>query len=124
MGARMARVKRKQPERLEQIKLSVWLTKEGIRHTASANGAKRSIPEAMTLKRMGMSAGFPDVEIPYARGCYHGMYIEMKPVEKGKVSRAQSEWLAFLTEQGYYAQVCRGFEEAREMVNYYFSLTK
>lgn len=78
---------------------------------------------------MGVSAGFPDIEIPYPVGyhrpnqtSYHGLYIELKRVSKGKVTSAQSDWINFLREKGYCAEIARGFEEAKEIVLHYFSL--
>ena len=100
----------------EQIRLVTWLIKQGIRFYAIPNGGKRNLFEALKLKRMGVVAGIPDLCIPIPSGCYHGLYIELKREKGGKVSDSQSDWLAFLTEKGYYAQVARGFEEAREMI--------
>ncbi len=103
-------------EDLEQIKFSVWLTKNGIRHTASANGGKRNMMTAIKLKRMGVSAGFPDIEIPYPTEKYHGLYIEMKRKKGGTVSANQAQWLEYLNSVGYHAVVVRGFEDARDTV--------
>lgn len=72
---------------------------------------------------MGVSPGFPDVEIPYASGPYHGLYIELKRQKGGKLSINQLDWLRFLTTQGYYAVSANGFDEAKEIVLHYFSLT-
>lgn len=108
----------------EQIKLATWLTKQGIRFYAIPNGGKRNLFEAVKLKRMGTMPGIPDLCIPIPSGSYHGLYIELKREKGGKVSEAQSDWLAFLREKGYYAHVAKGFEEAREMIVHYFSFTK
>ena len=111
-------------EQEEQIKFSSWLTKEGIRHTASANGEKRNLMIALKLKRMGVSPGFPDICIPIPSGCYHGLYIELKRQKGGKLSTEQINWLEFLRERGYYADVAFGFEEAKKIVLYYLGLTR
>jgi hypothetical protein len=103
--------------------LSAWLKKKHIRHTASANGGKRSIMAGRKLKAMGMSKGFPDIEIPYRYGNYGCLYIEMKREEGGRLSPEQTDWLTFLRSQGHYADFAEGFDEAKEMVEYYFSLT-
>jgi hypothetical protein len=108
----------------EQAKLHVWLTREGIRHYAIPNGGKRNYVEAIKFKRTGVSSGVPDICIPYPMGLYHGLYIELKRAKGGKVSDSQTEWLAFLTKNGYLAQVAEGFEKAKEIVLYYFSLRK
>lgn len=114
--------RRNQPERQEQIKFSVWLHSKGIWHNANANGAKRTVVTGMLLKRMGMSAGFPDIEIPLPCGGYHGLYIELKPEKGGSLTDAQIGWLAYLREKGYYAVMAHGFLEAKEIVNNYLSL--
>jgi hypothetical protein len=108
----------------EQIFLVTWLQKQGIKFYAIPNGGKRSLMEAVKLKRMGTIAGVPDICIPIPSGMYHGLYIELKRQKGGKVSPEQYDWLAFLTEKGYYAQVAKGFDEAKEMVMHYFSFTK
>lgn len=91
--------------------------------SASANGGSRHMLEAINLKRMGVSAGFPDVEIPLVRGHYHGFYIEMKRQKGGRLSPEQAEWLSYLREQGYFAEVAKGFEEAKKMFLDYIALT-
>lgn len=101
----------------------VWLRKIGYRVSASANGGSRNLLEAINLKKMGISAGFPDVEVPLPSGHYHGFYCEMKRQKGGKVSPEQAEWLIYLKEKGYYAEVAYGFEEAKEMFLHYLSYT-
>lgn len=121
---RNVKVKSIPSEDQEQIKLATWLTKQGIRFYAIPNGGKRNLFEALKLKRMGVSAGIPDLCIPIPSGSYHGLYLELKRAFKGRVSEFQSEWLAFLRENGYFAQVANGFDEAKEMIEHYFSLIK
>lgn len=110
-------------EQQDQIKLAVWLWKQGIKFNASANGGSRNYLEAAKLKRMGVSSGFPDLEIPIPSGPYHGLYIELKRVKGGVVSESQREWLSHLNKNGYFARVAKGFEEARDLILYYLSLT-
>jgi len=39
--------------------------------------------------------------------------------ETGSIRKEQREWIAYLTEVGYRAVVCRGWEQARdEIINY------
>jgi hypothetical protein len=80
--------------------------------------------EAIQLKRMGVSAGFPDIEVPLPSGHYHGFYCEMKPEKGGKLSENQIEWLDYLRSKGYYAEVAHGFEEAKAHFLHYLSFTK
>ena len=108
----------------EQIALATWLTKQGIRFYAIANGGKRNLREAVKLKRTGLSPGVPDICIPIPSGCYHGLYIELKRERGGRVSNEQVEWLEFLRSKGYWADVAFGFEDAKKIVLYYLQLTK
>lgn len=107
----------------EQIRFVTWLAKNGIRHFAIPNGGLRSYSEAVKFKRCGVKAGVPDVCIPIPSGSYHGLYIELKRVKGGSVSVEQKEWINFLQSQGYYAEVAKGFDEAKRIVEYYLGLT-
>ncbi len=120
--ARIAALKKVLPkEAQEQILFVVWLRKQGFKVSASANGGSRNLLEAMKMKRMGVSPGFPDVEVPLPCGHFHGFYIEMKRQKGGKVSPEQAEWLEYLRSKGYYAEVAYGFDEAKTMWEFYFS---
>jgi VRR-NUC domain len=105
----------------EQIVFVTWLLKQGYKVSASANGGSRNLFEAMKLKRMGVSAGYPDVFLPLPTSKYHGFFIEMKRLKGGKVSEAQLEWLQYLRDKGYYAEVAHGAEEAKILFNDYLS---
>lgn len=69
---------------------------------------------------MGVSAGYPDVTIPYVFNGRPGLYIEFKRPDGGVVSPEQREWLNFLNEQGYDAKVAYGCEEAKAIFADYF----
>lgn len=87
------------------------------------NGGKRNIVTATRLKKEGVKAGVPDVFLPVARGCFHGLYIEMKAL-KGKTSDNQEEWLQALEQQGYEVNVCYGWEQAKGVIERYLALRK
>lgn len=108
----------------EQELLCSWMTEQGIRFYAVPNGGKRDIVEAVKFKRTGVSPGVPDLCVPVARGGYHGLYIELKRQRGATLSEKQKEWIEFLVNNGYYAQVAYGFDEARKTVLFYFSLNK
>lgn len=80
------------------------------------NGGSRSKAEAGRFKAEGVKAGVPDICLPVPRRHYHGLFIEMKRREGGRLSPEQKAWLDKLTEQGYAAAVCRGWEEASEVI--------
>lgn len=106
----------------DQIKLCSWLRKAGIRFYAIPNGGFRNMSEAVKLKASGISPGIPDICIPIPIEPYHGLYIELKRISGGRVSKEQQDWIDFLSNKGYYAIVAKGFEEAKSEVEYYFSL--
>lgn len=82
----------------------------------TASGAK-----AVAIDRAnGVKKGVPDLCLPVARGGYHGLYIEMK-TERGKVSSEQTKWISDLLEQGYYAEVCHGWQEATDLIERYMN---
>lgn len=83
------------------------------------NGGKRGRAEAIRFKAEGVKAGVPDICLPVARGAWHGLYIELKRREGGRVSTEQAEWIEVLIRQGYQAAVCRGWEEAKETIMNY-----
>lgn len=113
-------------ERREQASLVQWfkLKYPGILIVASANGGARNIKEAANLKREGVCAGFPDIQIPVAAQSYHGLFIEMKATEshlhaKGRLSTVQKNILNRLNTAGYYAVCCWGWLQAKEVIDWY-----
>lgn len=87
---------------------------EGYRHPATGH----------RLRAEGLKRGVPDICLPAARGGYHGLYIELKRTRGGVLSAEQLDWLAALSEAGYAATVCRGWEEARRCILNYLDLEK
>lgn len=87
----------------------------------SPNGGKRNVMEASKFKKMGTRAGFPDLELLYPKGKYHGLFIELK-APGGKATDKQKEWINKLNSRGYYAKVCVGFEEAKNTILEYINL--
>lgn len=86
------------------------------------NGGKRDPIEAKHLKEQGVKSGVPDLCLPVPRGKYHGLYIEMK-TENGNTSYEQDWWIEKLTEQGYFVEVCHGWESAVRVIEWYMRLT-
>ena len=79
--------------------------------------------EVAADKAMGVKKGVPDLCLPVARGGFHGLYIEMK-TPSGRASDAQRWWVTRLTEQGYRAVVCHGYDAAVAELCWYLSLPK
>lgn len=85
------------------------------------NGGKRDKVEAKRLKQQGIKPGIPDLCLPAARGEYHGLYIEMK-TENGRLTDEQKWCGEQLLEQGYFWEVCHGWESAVRVLEWYLSL--
>jgi hypothetical protein len=85
------------------------------------NGGSRNKIEAVNLKRQGVKSGVPDLDLPVARGGYHGLRIEMK-TETGRETPEQIWWREKLTEQGYFATVCHGWPSAVRTIEWYMNL--
>lgn len=83
------------------------------------NEGKRSHRTGARLKAEGLKNGVPDICLPVARGGHHGLYIELKRVRNSRVTKEQLEWIEKLIAQGYVAAVCRGCEEAIELITGY-----
>lgn len=87
------------------------------------NGGKRDKIEAAHMKQQGVKPGIPDLDLPVARGKYHGLRIEMKDAT-GRTSIEQDWWLGELREQGYFCEVCHGWESTVRVLEWYLSLGK
>lgn len=57
--------------------------------------------------------GFPDLNLPVARGKWHALYIELKKSNNEKPTDDQIWWLRRLTAEGNYACVCYGEGHAK-----------
>ena len=83
------------------------------------NGGARNKAEAGRFKAEGVKAGVPDLFLPVPRGEHHGLFIEMKRRDGGRLSKEQKEWIAALQAQGYQVEVCAGWNEAAEVLTEY-----
>jgi hypothetical protein len=112
-------------ESQEQQLLIQWTRMQRVRYPELSllyhvpNGGSRHKAEAWALRRGGVQAGVPDLCLPVARGRFHGLYIELKRTEGGRVSDAQSEWIDSLRAQGYLVKVCKGWRAAADVIIHY-----
>lgn len=83
------------------------------------NERKCSAQQGARMKAEGRKAGVPDICLPVARGGFHGLYIELKRTKGGKVSEEQAGWLKALQRCGYRAEVCKGWDAARGVIEEY-----
>lgn len=109
-------------EDAEQEMLFRWAAGHESQHPELAllhhvpNGGHRSKRTASALRRQGVKPGVPDVVLPVARDGHHGLYVEMKRLQGGRVSPEQCAWIEALSSQGYRAVLCRGWEQARDAI--------
>lgn len=89
-------------------------------YCASAGGMFTSKSQAIKMKRTGYVSGFPDLFIYEPRNGYSGLAIEMKKEKGGVVSDNQKQWISDLNERGYVAYVCKGFIDAKKVIDNYF----
>ena len=117
----------KQPtEHTEQVLFVQW-TLRMQKHVpelglmfAIPNGGKRSKFAAARLKLEGVKSGVPDLMLPVARQNCHGLFIEMKRIKDGSLSKNQKDFIAELRAQGYKVEVAEGFEKAKQIIIDYF----
>lgn len=108
-------------ESQEQMAVVDWCEWKHLPLFAIPNGGKRELQTAVRLKAEGVKAGVPDLMLPIASKCFHGLFIEMKKPKGGQVSPKQQEWLDLLNANGYRAVVCRGAEEAIREIEAYLA---
>ena len=85
------------------------------------NEGKRTVRGGARLKAEGLKSGVPDICLPVARGEHHGLYIELQRRKNARVTKEQLEWIEELVAQGYVAAVCRGCDEAIDVITGYLS---
>lgn len=88
---------------------------------AVPNGGHRHPTVAAKLQSEGVRAGVPDLCLPVARRQYHGMYIELK-AGSGRPTQEQLHWLEALRQQGYWADVCVGWQAAARDICHYLGV--
>ena len=72
--------------------------------------------------QMGCRSGVPDLMLPIPMHGYNGLFIAMKR-PGGRLDGIQRKWLAALNEFGYLAVCCKGWEEARGVLQRYMEKT-
>ena len=85
------------------------------------NGGRRDKITGARLKAEGVVAGVPDVFLASPRQGFHGLYIEMKRQRGGTVQATQKELITALRLAGYRVEVCKGWWEAREVIENYLT---
>jgi len=114
-------------EHNEQVALMQWVKLSIARYPmlenlhAIPNGGARHIAVAKKLKSEGVKKGVPDLCLPHPANDYHGLYIELKRQKASYPTKEQKEWLERLNNAGYKAVVCKGWVEAKEVIEVYLN---
>ena len=85
------------------------------------NGGSRNKREAVKLKQMGVKAGVSDICLPYGKGIYIGLYIEMKYGNNRKTEE-QKEFLQDMEKAGHFVATCYSAEDAIRVIEEYLNL--
>ncbi len=87
------------------------------------NGGQRNEREGAKFKAMGVKRGVPDLHLVWAKGPFVGLIIELKKESEKRINKfwngasdEQKEWLEHYQTQGYYSDVCYGWEDARDTI--------
>nr|DAH33307.1 MAG TPA: Nuclease [Caudoviricetes sp.] len=114
-------------EDTEQIAVIQW-TQYNVNHHPELkwlhhvpNGGSRNRLEAVKLKQMGVKAGVADLCLPYPKGIYCGLYIEMK-FGNNRQQDTQKEFLADMAAAGHFVATCYSAEEAISIITEYLNL--
>jgi len=106
------------PEEIEQCKLFDWIrTIPELEKCAFhiANERKTNPMRGLLLKRMGVLSGVSDVFIALPKGGFHGLFLELK-AGNNKATEHQRLFLEKMTQNGYLAICCTGYEAARAII--------
>lgn len=108
-------------EASEQIKVVQYCELLGIPVFHIPNQRRCDPKTGAHLKRQGLRPGVPDLCIPRASGGYHGLYIEMKDTNKGKLTPDQVKWINLLRSEGFCAFCCYGADDAIALIDKYIN---
>lgn len=122
-------------EEAEQIALCDYIRLQypHVVFNSDHSGIRVSKGLAIKVKKLHSENGIPDLNIDEPRGGWFGLKIEMKatgnnPFRKNGMLRNEDhlrkQWkmLMRLSNKGYFAGFCVGFEQAKEVVDWYMTL--
>lgn len=108
-------------EEQEQIKLAEYLDRHNYTWCHVPNGGFRNVVTGKRLKAQGVKPGVPDVlifdPVKHVEGkSYVGIAIELKRQKGGQLSMHQKNWLNYLRQCGWYTVVCKGADQAIDLL--------
>lgn len=117
------------PEAWEQERVFDWIRGNEDQYPklqlaySTLNGVKLSPGLSVKMKRQGNKRGVPDIVLPARSGSgeYSGLYLELKRIKGGKVSKEQKEYISRLREENYCAEVVKGHKEAIARIKRYLA---
>ena len=95
-----------------------------------SGSTKLTIGQAVQIKHLRSSKGFPDIVIYEPKGEYHGLFLELK-VEGTKLLKKdgityisdhideQNKMIMQLSMRGYFADFVIGFDQAKSRIDWY-----
>lgn len=117
----------KRSEDTEQINVVSWANWNVNRYPELRwlfhvpNGGSRNKQEAVKFKQMGVKAGVSDLCLPYPKGSYCGLFVEMK-FGNNRQQDTQKEFLADMAAAGHFVATCYSAEEAIKVIEEYLNL--
>lgn len=114
----------KRSEDTEQIKVISWAKHNESRMPElkwlyhCPNGGSRNKAEAIKFKQMGVKPGVADLHLPYPKGRYAGLYIEMK-YGNNRLQESQKEFLKDMECSGYFVVTCYSARAAIDVIEKY-----
>jgi hypothetical protein len=115
-------------EHHEQVAIFEWVKLNLAKYPqlenlfAIPNGGQRSPVTGAMLKAEGVRSGVADIMLAYPCNGYHGLFIELKRRDGGKVSPQQQDWINRLNKAGYLAIVAYGAKEAVKIITDYLNM--
>lgn len=110
-------------ERQEHLALMAWVQyqpwREFLIHIA--NEYDGGVRGGHLRKLMGVKAGVCDFFLAIPLKGYAGLWIELKRRSGGTVSEKQKNWIKLMQSVGYRAEVCYGWDEAKNLLSKYAS---
>ena len=93
-----------------------------LRYWARLGGIRTSMKQAVLAKKTGYVKGFPDMQILKVNKEYAGLFLEIKADKKSYPTKEQKEWVSYLNEAGYYAEVVKGLDQCIEVLDWYMTI--
>jgi len=115
-------------EHAEQVAIFDWAKLNTAKYPqlenlfAIPNGGQRSRVTGAMLKAEGVRSGVADIMLAYPCNGYHGLFIELKRRDGGKVSPQQQDWINRFNKAGYLAIVAYGAKEAVKVIVDYLEM--